>query len=75
MFRTPELDVHVHVFSEECSEVIRMLAFRNRLRDSVEDRQRYEAVKRELGARKWPNVQAYTDAKSDVVESILSRRS
>lgn len=72
MFRTPALDVHVHVFSEGCSEVTRMLAFRNRLRNSPQDRQRYEAFKRELAAKKWPTMQAYADAKSDVVESILS---
>ena len=74
MFRTPELDVHAHVFSEECSEVTRMLAFRDKLRESAEDRRRYEAVKRELAARRWPTMQAYADAKSRVVESILSGR-
>lgn len=74
MFGTPELDAHVHVFSEECSEVIRMLAFRDRLRESAADRRRYEAVKRDLAARKWPSMQAYADAKSHVVEAILFGR-
>ena len=72
MLRTPELDVHIHVFSKECSEVSRMLAFRDRLRESAQDRRRYEAVKRELAARDWPTMQDYADAKSDVVASILS---
>ena len=45
---------------------------RDRLRRSAEDRRRYEAVKRELAARKWPTTQSYADAKSHVVESILS---
>ena len=74
MLRTPELDVHVHVFSKECSEVARMLAFRDGLRESAQDRRRYEAIKRELAARNWPTMQDYADAKSDVVASILSGR-
>jgi GrpB-like predicted nucleotidyltransferase (UPF0157 family) len=74
MLRTPELDVHVHVFSEECSEVSRMLAFRDRLRESAQDRRHYESVKRRLAAMNWPTMQDYADAKSDVVESILSGR-
>ena len=73
MLRTPELDVHVHVFSKACSEVSRMLAFRDRLRASTEDRLRYEAVKQKLAAMEWPDMNAYADAKSDAVEAILSR--
>jgi GrpB-like predicted nucleotidyltransferase (UPF0157 family) len=74
MLRTPELDVHVHVFSQGCSEVSRMLAFRDRLRESAQDRHLYETVKRELAAKNWPTMQDYADAKSDVVASILSGR-
>ena len=74
MLGTPDLRAHVHVFSRDCGEVIRMLAFRDRLRESATARRRYEAVKRELAARTWPTMQAYADAKSDVVESILSGR-
>lgn len=74
MFRTPDLDVHVHVFSQGCSEVERMLAFRERLRGSPEDRRRYEGIKRELAAREWPDMNAYADAKAEIVELILARR-
>jgi GrpB-like predicted nucleotidyltransferase (UPF0157 family) len=74
MFRTPELDAHVHVFSQGCREVERMLAFRERLRDWPEDRLRYEAIKRELAAREWPDMNAYADAKTEIVKSILARR-
>jgi GrpB-like predicted nucleotidyltransferase (UPF0157 family) len=38
MFRTPELDVHIHVFSEGCPEILRQVAFRNRLRNVAADR-------------------------------------
>ena len=40
-----------------------------------EDRERYEAAKRELAARDWPYVQDYADAKSEVVEEIIARAS
>lgn len=72
MFRTPAKDVHIHVFPAGCCEVERMLTFRDRLRANAEDRQRYEAVKRELAAREWPDMNAYADAKSGVIESILA---
>lgn len=72
MLRTPGLDVHVHVFSEACSEVGRMLAFRECLRASPADRQRYEAFKRELARIDWPDMNAYADAKTEVVASILA---
>ena len=73
MLRTPELDVHVHVFSRDCGEVKRMLAFRDQLRRSAHDRLRYETVKRELATMEWPDMNAYANAKSEVVELILSR--
>ncbi len=72
MFRTPERDAHVHVYSDGCAEVGRVLAFRDRLRRSAEDRCRYERVKRELAAREWPDMNAYAEAKTEVVESILA---
>jgi GrpB-like predicted nucleotidyltransferase (UPF0157 family) len=50
MLRTPELDVHLHVYSHGCPEIDRYLLFRNRLRESTADRQLYEATKRELAA-------------------------
>jgi GrpB-like predicted nucleotidyltransferase (UPF0157 family) len=72
MFRTPELDVHVHVFSQDCVEIDRMVTFRDRLRSSKQDRLRYESTKRQLAARDWKDMNAYADAKSEIVESILS---
>jgi GrpB-like predicted nucleotidyltransferase (UPF0157 family) len=33
----------------------------------------YETSKRELAARTWKHVQNYADAKSEVVENILTR--
>ena len=72
MFRTPEKDVHVHVYSAGCHEIQRYLAFRDRLRRSVADRRRYEQTKRELAAEEWPDMNAYAEAKTEVIESILA---
>jgi GrpB-like predicted nucleotidyltransferase (UPF0157 family) len=72
MLRTPQLDVHVHIFSAGCVEVTRMLAFRNRLRSNAEDRLRYETLKRNLAKRDWPDMNDYARAKTDVVEQIIA---
>lgn len=71
MLRTPILDVHVHVFSPGAAEIARMLTFRDQLRRSTEDRKRYEAVKRRLALQEWPDMNAYADAKTSIIESIM----
>ncbi len=73
MFRTAGLDVHVHVFSLGCVEVERMLAFRDCLRNSAEDRKLYESIKRELAQQDWPDMNAYAAAKTKIVEEITAR--
>jgi len=73
MFRTAELDVHVHIFSTGCLEVARLLAFRDRLRANLEDRLLYESVKRKLAGEDWPDMNAYARAKTEVVEQIIAR--
>jgi GrpB-like predicted nucleotidyltransferase (UPF0157 family) len=65
--------VNLHVFGPACPEVRRMLAFRDHLRRDAEDRERYEATKRDLAGRTWQQVQDYADAKSEVVTAILAR--
>jgi GrpB-like predicted nucleotidyltransferase (UPF0157 family) len=65
--------VNLHVFSEGSSEVGRMLAFRDRLRTNQADRLLYERTKRKLAQRSWTYRQDYADAKTEVVEDILSR--
>ncbi len=49
------------------------LAFRDRLRTHDDERERYEAAKRELAARDWTFVQHYADAKGEVIEGIIAR--
>jgi GrpB-like predicted nucleotidyltransferase (UPF0157 family) len=73
VFKGPDTDVNLHVFSAGCVEVDRMIAFRDWLRTHAEDRALYERTKRALAARQWRYVQNYADAKTKVVEEILAR--
>jgi GrpB-like predicted nucleotidyltransferase (UPF0157 family) len=75
MFRTPEKDLHVHVFSAGSREVERLLLLRDHLRHNEEDRELYAGTKRELASRDWPSMQHYADAKTGVAEDILTRAS
>lgn len=73
MFKAPEIQGNLHVFSEGCEEIERMLLFRDWLRSHPDDRRRYEEAKRELAARTWKYTQNYADAKTKVVQEILAR--
>ena len=66
-------DVQIHVFSVGSPEVERMLLFRDRLRSRSDERELYQDTKRALAARRWDYIQDYADAKSSVVEEIISR--
>jgi GrpB-like predicted nucleotidyltransferase (UPF0157 family) len=73
LFKRPDTNVNLHVFSAGCEEVPRMVGFRERLRRNDADRALYERSKRELAQRTWRYVQNYADAKSEIVAEILRR--
>jgi len=73
MLRTPARDVHVHVFTVGSSEIERHLAFRDWLRSNTADRELYASTKRDLAERDWPTMQHYADAKTTVIDAILTR--
>jgi GrpB-like predicted nucleotidyltransferase (UPF0157 family) len=73
VFKGPDTDVNLHCFSQGCSEIDRMIAFRDRLRTHEADRLLYERTKRDLAAQPWKYVQNYADAKTAVVQEILAR--
>jgi GrpB-like predicted nucleotidyltransferase (UPF0157 family) len=73
LLKAPDIDGNLHVFSAGCEEIDRMVMFRDRLRTHAEDRELYEAAKRELAARTWKYTQNYADAKSEVIREILAR--
>ena len=73
MLRTRSRDAHIHVYSRGCSEIERTIAFRDRLRQNVNDRELYEQTKRRLAAQEWPDMNAYADAKSQVIGCIIAK--
>src|SRR5262249_25835819 len=73
VLKGPDTNVNLHVFSDRCTEVERMLAFRDWLRAHAEDRYLYEAEKRRLAEKEWKYVQNYAHAEATVVQQILAR--
>jgi GrpB-like predicted nucleotidyltransferase (UPF0157 family) len=73
VFKGPDTDVNLHVYSPDCPEIERYLIFRDRLRSDPADREHYQRVKRKLAQRHWAYVQQYADAKTEVVEEIIVR--
>jgi GrpB-like predicted nucleotidyltransferase (UPF0157 family) len=73
LFKGPDMDVNLHVYTIGCPEIERMLLFRNWLRSHDSDRELYERTKRELARLNWKYMQNYADAKTAVVEEILAR--
>lgn len=73
LLRRESPTVNLHIFTTGCKEIDRMLRFRDRLRNSDDDRQLYERTKRSLAHSRWPSTQAYADAKSEIIGQILAR--
>jgi GrpB-like predicted nucleotidyltransferase (UPF0157 family) len=73
LFKGPDTNINLHVFSSGCLEIERMLAFRDWLRINASDRNLYARTKLELAQKKWKYVQNYADAKTAVVEQIMAR--
>lgn len=74
LFKGPDSDINLHVFTVGDREIDRMLRFRDRLRSDPEALELYQTTKRELAARTWRYVQNYADAKNDVIDQILGER-
>lgn len=75
MFKGPDTDVNLHVFSPGCAEIERMLLLRDWLRNNPADRELYAQTKLGLAKKEWKYVQNYADAKTAVIDEILSRAS
>jgi GrpB-like predicted nucleotidyltransferase (UPF0157 family) len=73
LFKGPDTDINLHVFSAGTSEIDRMLRFRDWLRSNESDREKYAQVKRSLAKNKWRHVQHYADAKTPIVQEIMER--
>jgi GrpB-like predicted nucleotidyltransferase (UPF0157 family) len=75
LFKGPDTNINVHVFTVGAAEIDRMLMFRDRLRADDADRDAYLQVKRHLASRTWRHVQHYADSKTAIVQQILARAS
>ncbi len=73
VFKGPDTNINLHVFSQGCTEIDRMLIFRDWLRRSESDRELYARTKRELARKHWKYVQNYADAKTVVIQEIMAR--
>jgi len=73
MFKGPDTDANLHVFSSGCPEIDRMLLFRDWLRGHPADRELYARSKLALAEKDWKFVQNYADAKTAVIDEIVAR--
>ena len=73
LFKGPDTDINLHVFTIGCEEIERMVRFRNWLRAHDADRDLYQRTKQELAQREWKYTQNYADAKTAVVREIIAR--
>ena len=73
MVRTPARDVHVHVYEPDHPAVDAYLDLRDWLRVDAADRALYGQVKRRLAEQDWVDMNAYADAKTEVVTAVLGR--
>ena len=73
MFKGPDTNINLHVFSPGCPETRRHLIFRDWLRAHADDRDLYGRTKRELSTREWTDPRGYTDAKDAVIDAIYAR--
>ncbi len=71
LFKGPDTNINLHVFTKGSEEIERVLLLRDWLRKNQADRELYAETKRALAGHKWKYVQNYADAKSKVVETII----
>ena len=73
MFRSPELDGHVHVCNAGSAWERRHLLLRDWLRHSHEDREAYTVLKLRLQEQDWETMNDYADAKNALIGEVTCR--
>jgi GrpB-like predicted nucleotidyltransferase (UPF0157 family) len=73
MFRTPALDVHIHLCDAGSDWERRHLLLRDWLQESADDREAYAALKTELQKQSWETVNHYADAKTALISEMTAR--
>jgi len=64
---------NIHLVEIRTEFWFRHLAFRNHLRNNMEDRDRYYQLKKELAKREWNDGNEYANAKSEFIRLIEKR--
>jgi GrpB-like predicted nucleotidyltransferase (UPF0157 family) len=73
LFKGPDTNINLHVFSPGSPETHRHKVFRDWLRTHDDDRNLYARTKLDLASREWSDIRGYTDAKDDVIDAIYLR--
>ena len=73
MVRTPGRDVHVHILQTGDDAIDAYLVFRDHLRSNADDRVLYASTKHSLIEQGFTDMNAYSDAKTDVIAAIMAR--
>jgi GrpB-like predicted nucleotidyltransferase (UPF0157 family) len=73
MVRTSSRDVHVHILERGDQAVDEYLLFRDHLRTNADDRALYESTKQALIAQEFDDMNAYAEAKTEVISAINAR--
>lgn len=73
MVRSARRDFQLHVCDAASDWERRHPLLRDWLRNSAQDRRRYEEAKRDLVVREWPTMNDYAAAKGDVIKDIMVR--
>lgn len=73
LVRTPIRDVHVHIHDVRDQAPTERLLLRDHLRSDPADRDLYERTKRALINQDWPDMNAYAEAKTQVIVEIKER--
>ncbi|MDB4992468.1 MAG: hypothetical protein JWL75_713 [Parcubacteria group bacterium] len=72
MVRTPDKDVHIHIYPPSAPDVERYRLVRNELRQNKELRDKYGKLKQELASRDWQDMNEYSAAKTEVIDEIIA---
>ncbi len=73
LVRTPDRDVHVHIHDVRDRAPAERLLLRDHLRSDPADRDLYKRTKRALIDQDWSDMNAYADAKTQVIVEIKER--
>jgi GrpB-like predicted nucleotidyltransferase (UPF0157 family) len=73
MFRTPELDVQVHVWPTDSPDLERHIVFRDACAPHPRTAPPTRRSRRELATRDWPDLNFYAEAKGPLIREIERR--